>query len=91
MRLLTLAGAFGLAIVASSQIATVADARPFAGLRFCARMTNGGENCGYYTFNQCLASISGVGGYCYVAPIQTQAVNVVTRRGLVRVYRDAID
>ena len=64
MRLLTLAGAFGLAIVATSQVATVADARPFAGPRFCAQIRGGGENCGYYTFNQCLASISGVGGYC---------------------------
>lgn len=91
MRLLTLTGAFGLAIVASSQLATVADARPFAGPRFCAQIRGGGENCGYYTFNQCLASISGVGGYCYVAPMQVQAITVLTPRGPHTVVRDAID
>jgi len=85
-----LAGAFGLAAVAAAQLATPADAGPL-GPRFCAQLRGGGENCGYYTFNQCLASISGVGGYCYIAPIQTQALDVLTRRGVVRVYRDAID
>ena len=91
MRLLTLAGAFGLAIVGSSTIATMADARPFAGPRFCARLTNGGENCGYYTFSQCLASVSGVGGYCIVAPIQVQVRTVLTPRGPRTLVRDAID
>jgi hypothetical protein len=91
MRLLSLAGAFGLAIVATSQIATVADARPFAGPRYCARMTNGGENCGYYTFGQCLASVSGVGGYCIVAPMQVEVRTVITPRGPRTLVRDAID
>jgi hypothetical protein len=90
MNMRALAGAFCLAILAASQLVTPAEAGPL-GPRFCAQLRGGGENCGYYTFNQCLASISGVGGYCYVAPIQTQAVDVLTRRGLVRVYRDAID
>jgi hypothetical protein len=90
MNMRALAGAFCLAIVAASQLAAPAQAGPL-GPRFCAQIRGGGENCGYYTFNQCLASISGVGGYCYIAPIQTQAVDVLTRRGLVRVYRDAID
>jgi hypothetical protein len=87
MRLRTLAGALGLAIVASSQIAAVAEAGP----RFCARLTNGGENCGYYTFSQCLASVSGVGGYCIVAPIQVQVRTVLTPRGPRTLVRDAID
>jgi hypothetical protein len=91
MRLLTLAGAFGLAIVGSSTIATMADARPFAGPRFCAQIRGGGENCGYYTFDQCLASVSGVGGYCYVAPIQVQVRTVLTPRGPRTLVRDAID
>jgi hypothetical protein len=90
MRLLALAGAFGLALIANAQIVTQAEAGPL-GPRYCAQLRGGGENCGYYTFNQCLASISGVGGYCYVAPIQTQVVDYHTRRGLVRVDRDAID
>jgi Protein of unknown function (DUF3551) len=36
--------------------------------RFCARYTGGGENCGFYTFEQCLAAISGVGGFCTENP-----------------------
>ena len=24
----------------------------------------GGRNCGFYTFEQCLATVSGVGGFC---------------------------
>jgi hypothetical protein len=91
MRLLTLAGAFGLVIVASSQLATVADARPFAGPRYCAQIRGGGENCGYYTFNQCLASVSGVGGFCYVAPMQVEVRTVLTPRGPRTLVRDAID
>jgi len=90
MRPLALAGALGLAMMATSQLATPAGAGPF-GPRFCAQLRGGGENCGYYTFNQCLVSVSGVGGYCYVAPIQVQAIDVLTRRGMVRTYRDAID
>jgi len=91
MRFLTLAGAFGLAIVATSQFASVADARPFAGPRFCAKLTNGGENCGYYTFSQCLASVSGVGGFCIVAPMQVEVRTVLTPSGPRQLVRDAID
>jgi hypothetical protein len=90
MNMRAFAGAFGLAIAVAAQLATPADAGPL-GPRYCAQLRGGGENCGYYTFNQCLASISGVGGYCYVAPIQAQLIEVLTRRGLVRVHRDAID
>ena len=90
MRLLALAGAFGLALVANSQIATKAEAGPL-GPRFCAQYRGGGENCGFYTFNQCLAGISGVGGVCVVAPMQTQVVTYYSRRGAHRFIRDAID
>ena len=90
MRFLALAGVFGLALVASSQIATKAEAYP-AGPRFCAQYRGGGENCGFYSFNQCLAAISGVGGMCIVAPMQTQVITYPTRRGYVQYYRDAID
>ena len=90
MRLLALAGAFGLALVANSQIVTQAEAGPL-GPRYCAQYRGGGENCGFYSFNQCLAAISGVGGMCIVAPMQTQIVTYHTRRGTYRVFRDAID
>ena len=43
MRLLALAGAFGLALVANSQIATQAEANPF-GTRYCAQYRGNAEN-----------------------------------------------
>lgn len=92
MRLLALAGAFGLALVANSQVAvSQAEANPF-GTRYCAQYRGNAENCGFYSFNQCLASISGVGGMCVVAPIQNEVrVYPTGRGGYVRVIRDAID
>lgn len=90
MRLLALAGAFGLALVAGAQNVTPADAAPFA-TRYCAQYKGGAENCGFYSFRQCLAALSGNGGVCFVAPIQTEELQVHTRRGSYRVIRDAID
>jgi hypothetical protein len=91
MRILALAGAFGLALVASSQIAvTTAEAFP-AGPRFCAQYRGGGENCGFYSFNQCLAALSGNGGMCIVAPLQYEMRTVLTPRGPRTLVRDAID
>jgi hypothetical protein len=31
---------------------------------WCAHYRNGATNCGFNTFAQCQAAISGVGGYC---------------------------
>jgi hypothetical protein len=90
MRILALAGAFGLALVASTQVATRADAAPFA-TRYCAQYKGGAENCGFYSFRQCLAALAGNGGVCSVAPMQTEEVRVYTRRGSHRVIRDMID
>ena len=58
MRLLALAGAFGLALVATGPLTTQADAHPSA-TRFCAQYKGGAENCGFYSFNQCLAALCG--------------------------------
>lgn len=36
---------------------------------FCAEYSRGGgTNCGFYTYAQCLATISGIGGWCYANP-----------------------
>jgi hypothetical protein len=92
MRILALAGAFGLALVASSQIAvTSAEAFPAQGPRYCAQYRGGGENCGFYTFDQCLAALSGNGGLCIVAPLQVEVRTVLTPRGPRTLVRDAID
>ena len=84
MRLLALAGAFGLALAATGPLATQADAHPSA-TRFCALYKGGAENCGFYTFNQCLAALSGNGGICTMAPYQGDIIRVHTPYGP---YRD---
>jgi hypothetical protein len=55
---------FVLALLTSiAGISTHADA---ANYPWCARYAKdgGGESCGFTTFDQCLADVSGVGGYC---------------------------
>ena len=36
--------------------------------RWCAQYSGGrgggGTNCGFFTWNQCMATVSGVGGFC---------------------------
>lgn len=46
--------------------ATLALATPAAAKEpgWCAEYRNGGNNCGFYTHEQCMASVSGVGGFC---------------------------
>jgi len=90
MRRLAIAGALGLAVLATGQTIAPAEAGPL-GPRFCAQYRGGGENCGFYSFRQCLAAISGAGGICNIAPMQTEVVEVYTPRGRYRLLRDAID
>ncbi len=35
---------------------------------WCAAYRNGGNNCGFQTFQQCMATLSGIGGFCNVSP-----------------------
>jgi len=35
---------------------------------WCATYRNGGNSCGFYTHEQCMASVSGVGGFCNQSP-----------------------
>src|ERR1044072_773223 len=58
MRLLALAGTFGFPLVATSQAATLAGANPL-GPRSRAQYRGASENRGFYSFNQCVAAISG--------------------------------
>lgn len=90
MRLLALAGACGLALVATSQIA-ITTAEAFPGQRYCLQYRGGGENCGFYSFNQCLAALSGNAGMCMVAPLQVEVRTYITPNGPRRFIRDAID
>jgi hypothetical protein len=42
---------------------------------WCAEAYGGGayRNCGYFSFQQCLAGASGVGGFCYPSPWASKA------------------
>jgi len=35
---------------------------------WCAAYRNGGNNCGFYTYDQCMAAVSGIGGFCNRSP-----------------------
>jgi hypothetical protein len=61
----------GAAVLALTVIASaLATDAAYAQGAYCA--VNGGrdgyENCGYFTFNQCRAAVSGVGGFCIPNP-----------------------
>jgi hypothetical protein len=90
MRILIIAAAVGCTLAAGSQAAFAGPTNPF-GTRYCASFKGSLENCGFYSFEQCLASINGVGGICVVAPVQTEVRVYQTPHGPRRYIRDAID
>lgn len=75
IRVAALAGVAILGGIAFS----ASESRATEGL-YCAQ--DGGRNsytnCGYYTFQQCIAAISGVGGYCMRNPA-VQAYSIEER------------
>jgi hypothetical protein len=41
---------------------------------WCANYSNqSGSNCGFYSFEQCLATVSGIGGFCQRNPFSANA------------------
>jgi len=67
--------AFGLSAITLFLIADPAVADPY---KWCAAYRNGSNNCGFTTFEQCQASVSGVGGSCvpnqfYTGPDKSSA------------------
>jgi len=48
---------------------------------------SGYRNCGYYTFQQCLAGASGVGGHCYPNPWASSATVTEPRKRTKRTKR----
>ena len=59
------------ATIAGSALTAVLAPTPAAAQgAFCAEQggRSGYRNCGYYTYGQCRAAVSGVGGYCYPNP-----------------------
>ena len=42
-----------------------ASALPIDNTRWCAVYSrHGGTNCGFFTWQQCMATVSGIGGFC---------------------------
>jgi hypothetical protein len=58
----TIVAAAALAALAS----TLVDAR--ADGPWCSYYVQGGKNCGFYSYEQCRANISGIGGSCAPNP-----------------------
>lgn len=63
MRKLALSGLFGFVLLAGG--GGSANAAPW-----CAYYNAYTYNCGFYTFQQCLATVSGAGGFCQRNPYE---------------------
>jgi hypothetical protein len=54
-----------LSVILAATTMTVSDA---AAGQWCAMFTRGSENCGYSTFEQCRAAVSGLPAFCQQNP-----------------------
>ena len=66
---------------------TSANALPYDPYPWCANYDSrgfGGQNCGFSTWNQCMATVSGIGGFCvpnqFYNPGQASAGRAKKRR-----------
>jgi hypothetical protein len=82
---------FNSALFAAVAIAAMAAlARPAAAIEYpwCAQyggMGGGGRNCGFSTIEQCMATVSGIGGFCernlfYTGPAEQPAKRAHRRK-----------
>jgi Protein of unknown function (DUF3551) len=56
---------FVLAVfVVTVGIVTRADAQNYPWCAYYSASGGGGTNCGFTTFQQCMATVSGIGGFC---------------------------
>jgi tetratricopeptide (TPR) repeat protein len=53
-----------LALCTFPVLAVLASPAAAAEPAWCAAYRNGSNNCGFYTYEQCMAAVSGVGGFC---------------------------
>ena len=63
MRLLLLMLGISVCVVGSG---TRAEAQNYPWCAYYGGKTGGGTNCGFTTFQQCLDTVSGIGGFCNV-------------------------
>jgi hypothetical protein len=64
---------FVTGILAAGAMTTSAAAQNYPWCAYYSGRGGGGTNCGFTTFEQCLATVSGIGGFCnrntqYVPP-----------------------
>jgi hypothetical protein len=72
-----------LAVAAATFAAGATPARAEITYPWCAQYSGtegGGGNCGFVTMDQCRATVSGVGGFCYANPMYAPAGAAGPRR-----------
>lgn len=84
MRILALIAA---GVTFAAAVPTVSHADPY---RWCAQYGGRGSatNCGFVTYRQCMATVSGIGGFCERNPFYTGPGRSTNGRGR---YRDRDD
>ncbi|MFN3656933.1 MAG: DUF3551 domain-containing protein [Pseudolabrys sp.] len=79
----------GLAAAAMLGLATPGHADPY---KWCAQYGNGwsggGRNCGFVTWQQCMATVSGIGGYCEPNPFYSGRATTGSGRKAKKPRRD---
>jgi hypothetical protein len=55
-------------LLAATTVLAAASAAPAAAAQYCAFYTSDGGNCGFTSLQQCSATVSGVGGFCFASP-----------------------
>jgi hypothetical protein len=66
MRTAALFGLVALVLIGVGAVTRPADAAVI--YPWCAFMGRAGQNCGFSTYAQCRATVSGIGGYCGINP-----------------------
>jgi hypothetical protein len=72
-------------IIAMMTLATTAKSE------WCANYRNGSTNCGFQTFQQCMATVSGVGGFCSGSNTSSPGDQVIHRRRATTPPQHAMD
>ena len=55
-------------LLAAAPVLAATSGTPAAAAQYCAFYTSDGQNCGFSSLQQCAATVSGVGGFCFRAP-----------------------
>lgn len=74
-----------LGLLAGAALGTPAQAQNYPWCAYYGGRDGGGTNCGFTTFEQCLATVSGIGGFCQ------RNTQYVPPAGARRIYRHRYD